>query len=275
MSPDGVGGDAVSGDAVSPDAVGGEAMGGDAVSPDAVGGFAHLHVAGRPLILPNVWDVAGARALAAAGFAAVGTTSLGVAAAHGMPDGEDASVGQTIALVARLAGLPIHVTADIERGSVASAVAAAEAGAAGVNIEDGYGDPDVHAKLVRDIKRAAPGLFVNARTDTHWLRAGDISEAIRRIQMYRDAGADGVFVPGVREPADIAQLAAATEAPLNVLALPDGLTVAELAALGVARISVGSLLFRAALAAVVETALAVQRNQAVRKDLPTYRDVNP
>jgi 2-methylisocitrate lyase-like PEP mutase family enzyme len=237
-------------------------------------GFAALHVPGEPLVLPNVWDVAGARALAAAGFAAVGTTSLGVAASLGLPDGEGASVAETVRLVARLSALPVHVTADLERGSVDAAVAAAEAGAAGVNVEDGLGDPAAHAALVRAIKRVAPSLFVNARTDTHWLREGDTGEAVRRIRMYRDAGADGVFVPGVADRSDIARLAAATDAPLNVLALPGGPPVRELAELGVARVSLGSLLFRAALASVVETALAVQHNATLRQDLPSYRDVN-
>jgi 2-methylisocitrate lyase-like PEP mutase family enzyme len=168
----------------------------------------------------------------------------------------------------------LYVTADIERGSVPAAVAAAEAGAAGVNIEDGFGDPVAHAALVRTVKRAAPGLFVNARTDTHWLRAGDIGEAVRRVRMYQDAGADGVFVPGVADAAQIERLVAAVEVPLNVLAQPAGPTVAQLSALGVARVSLGSLLFRAALASVVRTALAVHRNETVLETLPSYEDVN-
>jgi 2-methylisocitrate lyase-like PEP mutase family enzyme len=239
-----------------------------------VNDFAALHVPGNPLVLPNVWDVAGARALAGAGFAAVGTTSLGVAASHGLTDGEGASVEETLRLVERLRLLPLYVTADIERGSVPAAVAAAEAGAAGVNIEDGFGDPVAHAALVRTVKRAAPGLFVNARTDTHWLRAGDIGEAVRRVRMYQDAGADGVFVPGVADAAQIERLVAAVEVPLNVLAQPAGPTVAQLSALGVARVSLGSLLFRAALASVVRTALAVHRNETVLETLPSYEDVN-
>ncbi|WP_433614834.1 isocitrate lyase/PEP mutase family protein [Dactylosporangium sp. CA-139114] len=237
-------------------------------------GFRELHVPGRPLVLPNVWDVAGARMLAAAGFAAVGTTSLGVAASIGLADGEDASVDETLRLVGRLASLPLYVTADIERGSVAAAVAAAEAGAAGVNIEDAYGDADEHAALVRAVKAAAPALFVNARTDTHWLRGGDVDEAIRRVRLYRDAGADGVFVPGVTDPRDIERLAAAVDAPLNVLVMPSGPSVRELAALGVARVSTGSLLFRAALAAVAETASAVRLHEPLRADLPSYQDIN-
>jgi 2-methylisocitrate lyase-like PEP mutase family enzyme len=239
-----------------------------------VNGFAALHRRGEPLLLPNVWDVAGARALAGAGFAALGTTSLGVAAGHGLPDGEGATAGATVRLVKSLQSLRVYVTADLEGGTVDAAVAAAAAGAAGVNVEDGFGDAEAHARLVRDIKREAPGLFVNARTDTHWLRDGEPGEALRRCRLYQDAGADGVFVPGLTAAGGIAALVDALEVPLNVLFATDGPPVAELAALGVARVSLGSLLFRAALAATVETAAAVRRGAPIRADLPSYQDVN-
>jgi 2-methylisocitrate lyase-like PEP mutase family enzyme len=98
--------------------------------------FSALHRAGDPLILPNVWDVASARCLVEAGFPAVGTTSLGVAAANGLPDGTGAASADTLRLTRSLAKLPVHLTVDIETGSVGAAVAVAEAGAAGVNIED-------------------------------------------------------------------------------------------------------------------------------------------
>jgi 2-methylisocitrate lyase-like PEP mutase family enzyme len=236
--------------------------------------FAELHRAGEPLLLPNVWDVAGAKALAGAGFAAVGTTSLGVAAANGLPDGRDASVADTLRLVRRLARLPVHVSADLERGSVGAAVVAAASGAAGVNLEDALGDPDAHARLIRQVKREAPELFVNARTDTHWLRTGDPAEALRRARLYQDAGADGVFVPGLSDPAGISALVGALEVPLNVLFAADGPSLAQLGSLGVGRVSLGSLLFRAALAATVETAAAVLGNAPVRRDLPAYQEVN-
>lgn len=236
--------------------------------------FADLHRAGDPLVLPNVWDVAGARLLAAAGFPALGTTSLGVAAANGLPDGVGAADEETLLLTRRLAALPLHVTVDIETGSVGAAVAVAEAGAAGINIEDALRPEDEQVALVRAVKREAPQLFVNARTDTHWQRAGDLAEAVRRVRRYADAGADGVFVPGLAEPAEIAAVVAAVEVPVNVLFLPGRHTVAGLAELGVARISTGSLLFRAALAASVETALAVRDGSPVRPDLPSYAEVN-
>ncbi|MFC7547672.1 isocitrate lyase/phosphoenolpyruvate mutase family protein [Plantactinospora sp. GCM10030261] len=236
--------------------------------------FAALHRAGSPLVLPNAWDVASARTLVEAGFGAIGTTSLGVAAAAGRPDGAGAADPETLRLTRRLATLPAHLTVDIETGSVETAVAVAEAGAAGVNLEDAMRPDAEHASLIRSVKREVPGLFVNARTDTHWQRPGDLAETRRRVRRYADAGADGVFVPGLAEPADIAAVVAAVDLPVNVLFLPGRHTVAALADLGVRRISTGSLLFRAALAALVDTAGAVRDGHPVRPDLPSYGQVN-
>ena len=237
-------------------------------------GFAALHRIGDPLILPNAWDVASARCLVQAGFPAIGTTSLGVAAAHGLPDGTGATAAETLDLARRLSRLPVHLTVDLETGSVAGAVAVAAAGAAGINIEDGMGSAEAHAALVRSVKREVPHVFVNARTDTHWLRPGDLAETLRRVRLYADAGADGVFVPGMADPADIAAVVAAVDVPVNVLFLPGRHTTASLADLGVRRISTGSLLFRAALAAAVDTALAVRDGRDVRTDLPSYAEIN-
>ena len=236
--------------------------------------FTALHRAGDPLILPNVWDVASARYLAEAGFRALGTTSLGVAAASGLPDGTSAADAETLRLTRSLAKLPVHLTVDIEIGSLGTAVAVAEAGAAGVNMEDAMGPAEAHAALIRSVKRELPQLFVNARTDTHWQRHGDLTETLRRVRRYADAGADGVFVPGLAEPADIAAVVAAVDIPVNILFLAGRHTIAVLSELGVRRISTGSLLFRAALAACVDTAVAVRDDLAVRPDLPSYTKVN-
>ena len=236
--------------------------------------FAALHATGDPLILPNVWDVASARGLVEAGFPALGTTSLGVAAANGLPDGAGATDVETLRLTHRLAKLPVHLTIDIEAGSVGAAVAVAAAGAVGVNMEDAMRPAAAHAALIRSVKQEVPGLFVNARTDTHWQHPGDLAEAVRRVRRYADAGADGVFVPGLAEPADIAAVVAAVDVPVNVLFLPGRHPVAFLAELGVRRVSTGSLLFRAALAASVETAVAARDGHVVRPDLPSYAQVN-
>lgn len=236
--------------------------------------FRALHRPGAPLVLPNAWDVASARLLAGAGFPAIGTTSLGVAAARGLPDGEGATDAEALGLTRAITGLPCHVSVDLERGSVGTAVAVAAAGAAGINVEDAMGPMARQVQLIAAIKKEAPGLFVNARTDTHWQRAGDLAEAVRRVRAYAAAGADGVFVPGLRAPKDIDAVVRAVDVPVNVLHDPCGLSVAELAELGVRRVSTGSLLFRVALAAAVEAARAVRDGAQVRTgDLPTYAEL--
>lgn len=241
----------------------------------AEGTFHRLHRGPEPLVLPNAWDFASAAALVRAGFAAVGTTSLGVAAAAGIPDAAGVAREQTVALARELVRLPVPVTVDVEAGfGDVRGVAAelADLGVAGVNIEDGRGDgladPAEQAELVRACKQTAPHLFVNARVDTHWLRV-DRGSAVERALRYVDAGADGIFVPGLVEPDAIAAVVAAVPVPVNVLAQRD---VRELAELGVRRVSTGSLLFRAALGAAVATARAV-RDGAPVGEVPGYDEV--
>ncbi|MFF0491014.1 isocitrate lyase/phosphoenolpyruvate mutase family protein [Nocardia sp. NPDC004068] len=238
--------------------------------------FRELHQPGRPLILPNAWDYCSAAALVAEGFPAIGTTSLGVSAAAGVPDAAGATRAETIDLARKLARLPVPITVDIEAGFGDAPEVAhelAEAGIAGVNVEDGRGselaDPNTQAELIAAIKSRTPPLFVNARVDTHWLGLHHDS-TIDRMRRYEKAGADGLFVPGVRDPAEIARLVKTTALPLNVLYLPGGPSVRELAAQGVARISTGGLLFRAAVAATVDTARAIRDNLPTPPNIPTY-----
>ncbi|WP_086818897.1 isocitrate lyase/phosphoenolpyruvate mutase family protein [Allokutzneria sp. NRRL B-24872] len=239
--------------------------------------FADLHRRGAPLVLPNAWDHASAAALFGAGFPAVGTTSLGVAAVHGLPDATGAARAETIALTKLIARLPGMVTVDIESGFSSNpaevadlAVRLSDAGAVGVNLEDAMTDPQALCGLIEAIKRAVPGLFVNARTDTYWLGDSSLDETLVRAESYVDAGADGIFVPGMAEPDEIAAVVDQVDAPLNLLFLPGKHTVTELAALGVSRISTGSLLFRAAVHATVATALAVRDEQPVPPGIPGY-----
>ncbi|PXY20214.1 isocitrate lyase/PEP mutase family protein [Prauserella flavalba] len=247
--------------------------------------FHYLHHRAEPLLLPNAWDHAGAAALVAAGFPAIGTTSLGVAATHGLPDGEGRTREQTVALARLLAPLPCLLTVDIEGGfsddpgEVADlAQELADAGVVGVNIEDGRGqgslaEPDTQAELIAAIKERVPSLFVNARVDTHWLGVdtGSLAPTLDRARRYAGAGADGIFVPG-RLP-DVAAVAEGVDLPLNVLYLPGGPSVAELGALGVRRISTGSLLFRTALQATVDAAVAIRDGGAPPREVLSYADV--
>ncbi|MCL2584394.1 MAG: isocitrate lyase/phosphoenolpyruvate mutase family protein [Streptosporangiales bacterium] len=231
--------------------------------------FRDLHYATDPLLLPNAWDAGSAIAFAEAGFRAVGTTSFGVGAASGRPDGARASKDGTVRLVRALAGLPVYVSADIEDGYsddpgevAAFAAALAASGADGVNIEDSTDealiDPGRHAAKIAEIKRRAPGMFVNARADNYWLgQDATIPAVLARAAAYADAGADGVFVPGAADPADLEQLAAGIPVPVNVLAVPR-LTLADLARTGVRRVSTGSLPYRAAMDAAVAAAAQIR-----------------
>ncbi|MFE3223894.1 isocitrate lyase/phosphoenolpyruvate mutase family protein [Nocardia sp. NPDC059228] len=224
----------------------------------AAGRFHQLHYQDTPLLLPNVWDFATAAALVADGYPAIGTTSLGVAAAHGLPDAAGSTLNETLTLAAALVRLPVPVTVDIESGFGADprelAARLWELGVAGVNVEDAAGDPGAHADLVRALKDGAPGLFVNARVDTYWLDR-DHDTTRDRAHRYVDAGADGIFVPGLTRDDDIAALVEAIPVPLNVLAQRP---LADLARLGVQRVSTGSLLYRAALDAALTAARTVR-----------------
>jgi len=260
--------------------------------------FRRLHVPGDPLRLLNAWDGASAKVFAHAGAPALGTTSAGVAFAHGRADGGRLRRVELVAATARIvAAVEIPVSADIEDGYGDSPHAVAEtvrqitaAGAVGVNIEDadaGGALYDLGTQVARlAAARAGAGLegvpvFINARTDVYLRAFGDESErfdeATRRLRAFVEAGADGVFVPGVVDLELIAALVQATAKPLNVLARPPKPDVAEIAALGVARISVGSGPSRAALALlrrIAEDFLAVGSFATMAADAVPYDAAN-
>lgn len=231
--------------------------------------FAELHHAAAPLLLPNAWDMGSAVAFVAAGFPAIGTTSFGIAASAGMPDGGRSSKAATVALVEQLCRLPVHVTADIEDGysddpaEVAELVARLAAmGVAGVNLEDSTAghliDPAVSARKIAAVKQRSPAVFINARVDNIWFGEEPTVDAVLlRARTYAEAGADGIFVPGLVVPEDMQTITAGISLPVNVLAHPT-LTVAELGELGVRRVSSGSLPYRAAIDAAVDVVSALR-----------------
>ena len=218
--------------------------------------FHGLHHGSAPLRLANAWDAGSARLIESLSAPAIATTSAGVAWAQGYPDGDAIPVRDHAAVVAaitRVVRIPLSV--DIEGGYADDPAGAAEtvkaildAGAVGINIEDGGGTPDLLAAKIEAIKRVASAkginLYVNARTDVY-LRglvpeAERVAETIRRAALYRAAGTDGIFVPALTEPAAIRAIAEATPLPLNVLAWRGLPPAAELAPLGVRRLSAGS-----------------------------------
>ena len=243
--------------------------------------FRALHRGEGPLVLPNAWDHASASALVAAGFRAVGTTSLGVASAAGLPDGQGHTREETLRLARGLSRLDVPVSVDIENGfggspeQVATLAAELERmGIAGINLEDGLPDGDLadverQTTIIRAVKEAAPSLFLNARTDTWWL-PGHTEETAERVAAYQGAGADGVFVPGLRDEREIAALVDSLDVPLNILHSPDGPPLNVLAELGVRRVSCGSLLFRAALHGALAAAEAVVSGLPLPEGVPSY-----
>jgi 2-methylisocitrate lyase-like PEP mutase family enzyme len=241
--------------------------------------FRELHDGDLPLLLPNAWDVASALAFLDAGFPAIGTTSFGVAASGGHPDGGRATRDGTRELARLLSVLPCPISADVEDGydddpgRVADYVAGL--GVAGINIEDSSDGrliaPAAHAAKVTAIKRRSPDLFVNARVDTYWLgQDATVAATLERAKAYVRAGADGVFVPAASDPAELRELTSNIPVPVNVLVLP-GLSLAELAELGVRRVSTGSLPYRTAIDAAVEVAVGVRDGRPVRAATPYPR----
>lgn len=217
--------------------------------------FRQLH-AGGLLQLANAWDAGSARLIESLGAPAIATTSAGVAWAHGYADGDHLPVPRLLAAVAdirRIIDVPLSV--DVEGGysdepdRVADTVVQlAQAGVSGINLEDGSGDPELLCAKIAAIKRACAqagaDVFINARTDVYLRQlapSGEQVEAtLQRAALYRAAGADGLFVPGVTDAGQIRALAAQAQLPLNVM-LRAGLPAPqELAALGVRRLSAGS-----------------------------------
>lgn len=227
--------------------------------------FAGLHKAGEPLLLANAWDVASAVAVQAAGARAIATTSAGVAWSLGVPDAGGLDADHAAAVIARIAAaVSVPVSADIEAGygdspdAVATTVAAVvRAGAVGVNLEDRRDGASLFAAAQQAERlaaaRAAAGdvpVWINARTDIFLSQAcpstrAGVAAALERAAVYKAAGADSLFVPGLVDLRAIAELAAGP-LPVAVMAWPGAPTVPELTAAGVVRISLGSAIAQAA-----------------------------
>ena len=224
--------------------------------------FHRLHEGPEPLLLANAWDAGSARLMESLGAKAVATTSAGVAWTHGYPDGDVLPVRMLVSTVVAIArAIRVPLTVDVEGGysnepaAVEESVArVVEAGAVGINIEDGSGAPDSLCRKIERAKRAgqhiAVDLFVNARTDVYLRGLAPegkrVAETLSRAKLYRNAGASGIFVPGLRDAGEIRAVAAEAGLPLNVMAWPGLPPAAELTRLGVRRLSAGSGIAQAA-----------------------------
>ena len=258
--------------------------------------FQRLHHGPAILVLPNAWDAATARIFQTAGFPAIASTSAGIAWAAGYPDGERISRGDMLEAVCRIvAAVDVPVTADMEAGYGETAEAAAAtaegvlaAGAIGLNLEDASADRlleiAAHSARVRAVRRVAEDagvpLVINARTDVYLLAVGTpetrFAEAVRRANAYREAGADCLFIPGVRDAETIGRLVESIHGPINVLAGAGTPPAGELQRLGVARISTGSGPMRASLTLVRQFAEELRQGtyDSFTKDVLSYADVN-
>jgi 2-methylisocitrate lyase-like PEP mutase family enzyme len=261
--------------------------------------FREMHRGPRALVLVNAWDVASARILEEAGFGAIATTSAGIAFTLGYPDGQRISREEMLACVARIAhGVQVPVTADVEAGygdrpedAAQTARGVIEAGAVGMNLEDGTGDPahplvDLALQLekIKAVRQAADQsgvpLVLNARTDVYLRQVGApekrLGETVRRAIAFRDAGADCVFAPGLRDAETIHRLVGEVGCPVNILAGPGFPSVPELEKLGVARVSLGSGPMRATLGLVQRMADELKTTGTYRtlEGAPTHADVN-
>ena len=242
-----------------------------------------LHRSGDPLLLPNAWDVTTARAVVAAGFPVVATTSGGVAATLGYEDEEGAPVDEMLGAASRIAkSVEVPVTIDAEAGyglRPAELVnALRSAGAAGCNLEDtdhaagSLHDPGRHAEWLGAVREAADAkgypLVINARVDSFLgpflASAGPgaqeelVPEAIGRATAYLEAGADCVYPIALWETGQLRRFTSEVRGPVNVVRLPQAPSIAELAALGVARVSWGPFLHLAAMARFEEQLASLQ-----------------
>lgn len=253
--------------------------------------FAALHD-DPPLVLPNAWNAGTARLVERAGASAIATTSGGVAWSLGVVDGgglDRERVARVIREIVHVVSVP--VTADIETGYGATLDELAatiqlvlEAGAVGINLEDSGGDPlytaEEMAERIRTTRATADAfgvpLFINARTDVYFGGSGDFDEAIHRASVYTDAGANGIFLPGVYDLDLLRKLTAAIALPVNVMAGPRAAPIADLAAAGVRRASIGTRLLLSAYAHIEKAAreLLEQGTYTNYEQALDYSDVN-
>lgn len=245
--------------------------------------FNSMHTMAAPLLICNVWDGASAQIAQRLGFLAIGTSSAAIAHSLGQQDGENISFDALLSqvqVIAQATQLPL--TVDIESGygdtaeSIARNISAlVQLGVVGINIEDSImlqgqrklRDSQLFANLLRQVTEllgnAGIDIFINVRSDTFLLNVeAPVAESIERIARYQLAGANGIFLPCIVQPDDIAAVVASTPLPVNVMCMPELPAFAELAQLGVKRISMGNFVHEAMLSALSSTLMAIKTEQS-------------
>jgi len=255
--------------------------------------FRSLHAGPGVLLLANAWDAGSARLIASLGARAIATSSAAVAWSHGYPDGDvlplDALLA-TVRSIARVLDVPLSV--DVEGGYSPDPARAAEtimavldAGAVGINLEDGTAPPDLLARKITHVRddaaRRGLDVFINARTDVYLASlvppADRVAETQTRAALYARAGADGLFVPAVTDPSEIRTIASSTSLPLNILARTGLPPASALAPLGVRRLSAGSSLASTMwthTAALARTFFADGISDPLYANAMPYKDLN-
>lgn len=271
----------------------------DSASRQKAVAFRQMHHEAEPLLLPNVWDVASAVIVEQAAFGAIATSSAGIAFSLGYPDGQKISRPEMLGCVERIVRrVKVPVTADMESGygprpehAAETARGVVEAGAVGLNLEDVTGErsnplaelsPQV--EKIRAIREVAASmdvpLVLNARTDVYLLEVGSpetrYDRALERLAAFRDAGADCLFIPGLKDSATIGRFVQDLKFPVNILGGPGVPPIGELARLKVARVSLGSGVMRATLGSLrrITQELKSSGTYTLLESAPTFAEMN-
>lgn len=262
--------------------------------------FSHLHKQNAVFVLPNAWDVISAKVFEESGFEAIGTTSAGIATSLGYKDGEKIPVTKMIEVIKNIAdSVKVPLSADIEAGYgttvnevLANVKEVIEAGAVGINLEDGTGDSSkpifdisLQKEKIKAIREMSDSinlpLFINARTDMYWLKVGNptycFHETVKRAHAYQEAGADCIFVPGLNDVRLIHELRKEITCPINLLVSPDLPSVKALSSIGIERVSTGSAPFRSAVTLIRKNSELIMNQKefhGITNDILSYGEVS-
>lgn len=258
--------------------------------------FHELHKQSSTFVLPNAWDAMSAKTFEQCGFKAIGTTSAGIATSLGYADGQNIPFEKLIEVLSSIVNaVNVPVSADIEAGYgftveeiVNNVREVIGAGAVGINIEDGTGDPDdpildipIQAENIAAIREFSDSsnasLFINARTDMYWANVGDpearLGETLKRAKAFEEAGADCIFIPGLTDFEVIKELRKEIRVPINLLVHPELPSLGELSKIGIERVSCGSAPFRATITLLKSIGDEILNNgtfDQVSKDVLSY-----